>query len=352
MTEKLMNTGNVIKGNLVEEIRKCRQIKRPMMIYGSPGVGKSEQVAQALEPDDVLIDLRLNTLDSIDLRGLPVIKKDSSGNPISVEWVRPEFIPWKGKGILFLDEINTAPPSVQNPALQLVLDGKVGPHELGKLWYIVAAGNKAEDKAHVYPLSTALLTRFAIYEYVPDHNSWSNWAVKNDLHPDVISFMAFKPELLISNRIDEYTPNPNPRSWRFVSDRLKVGQNKIEDIRSLVGTAANEFMSFKSVCENLPSIEDILSGKIKFEKNDKITINYAVASALATHLIRNKNIKPNMIENCFEALLQMEGEPTVMFVRRVTNSENEQLKIGLAMSKNGKKWFEKYGSLVKRAMIG
>lgn len=348
--DKITNTGNVIKGSLVEEIKKCRAVDLPMMIFGSPGVGKSEQVAQSLEDDDILIDLRLNSLDSIDLRGLPVIKKDKNGNPHQVEWVRPEFIPWKGKGIIFLDEMNTAPPSVQNPALQLVHDRKVGPHHLGKDWYVLAAGNKAEDRAHVYPLSTALLARFAIYEYVPDHNTWSNWAVKNDIHPHVISFIAFKPDLLITSRIDEYTPNPNPRSWYFVSKRLKAGHNKLEDIRSLVGAAANEFFAYQSVCENIPKIEDILDGKAKFQKNEKITVNYAVASALATHMIRSKNPK-SKIENCFSALLEMEGEPSIMFMRRVMNSDNHELKMCLASSKNGEKWFSIYRNLMEKALM-
>lgn len=351
MTENLINTGNIIRGNLSDQIRKCREVNIPMMIYGSPGVGKSEGVVQSLEPDDVLIDLRLNSLDSIDLRGLPIIKKDSKDNPTCVEWVRPEFIPWKGKGIIFLDEINTAPPSVQNPALQLVHDRKVGPHSLGKDWYILAAGNKAEDKAHVYPLSGALLARFAIYEYVPDHNTWLNWASKNDIHPNIISFIAFKPDLLLGNRVDEYTPNPNPRSWYFASKRLKLGQNKLEDIRSLVGSAANEYMSFQSICDNVPNIEDLLNGKVKFNRSEKITVNYAVASAMATHLIRSKNIKANVIDNCFDVLLEIEGEPSIVFVRRVMHSENEALKASLAVSKNGKEWFEKYRDLLIKAMI-
>lgn len=351
MAENLINTGNIIRGNLSDHIRKCRAVNIPMMIYGSPGVGKSEGVVQALEPDDILIDLRLNSLDSIDLRGLPIIKKDSKDNATCVEWVRPEFIPWKGKGILFLDEFNTAPPSVQNPTLQLVLDHKVGPHSLGKDWYICAAGNKAEDKAHVYPLSVALLSRFAIYEYVPDHHTWLNWASKNDVHPNIISFISFRPDLLITNRVDEYTPHPNPRSWHFASQRLKLGQNNLEDIRSLVGSAANEYMSFQAICDSLPNIEDMLNGKVKFKGGDKITINYAVSSALATHLIKSKNVKQSMVDNCFDFLLEIEGEPSIVFVRRVMHSDNQFLQSSLATSKNGKKWFDKYGDLLRKALM-
>ena len=366
MADKLINTGNVITGNLVSEIRRCRAVNTnkgnglPMLIYGSPGVGKSEQVHQALEDDELMIDLRLNSLDSIDLRGLPVIRKDADRNPTEVKWVRPEFIPGDEgvvvegkrytKGILFLDEINTAAPSVQNPALQLVLDRKVGSHTLGKGWYIIAAGNKADDKAHVYPLSSALRQRFAIYHYVPDHNTWANWAVKNDVHPHVIGFISFKPDLLIQTSIDEESSNPSPRSWYYVSQRLHAGQNELRDVRSLVGGAASEFMAYQTVCENIPSISDLLSGKIVFEEDNKnITVSYAVSNALATHMIRSKEIK-KQIEHCFGSLNNMSGEPSILFMRRVMHSDNDNLKNAIFTSEGGKKWFKKHGDRMTKAI--
>lgn len=356
MADKLIHTGNVITGSLVEKIRRCRAVPTakgqglPMFIFGSPGVGKSEQVFQALEEGEMLIDLRLNSLDSIDLRGLPVIKKDKDKNPTQVEWVRPEFIPADGKGILFLDEMNTAAPSVQNPALQLVLDRKIGSHKLGDGWYIVAAGNKADDKAHVYPLSAALRQRFAIYHYQPDHNTWTNWAVKNGIHPHVIGFISFKPDLLIQPSIDEESSNPSPRSWYYVSQRLHAGQSELDDIRAVVGAAANEFMAYQTVCENIPKIEDILAGKIEWKEDERnITVSYAVSNALATHMLRSKSVKTH-IENCFSALNNMSGEPSILFMRRVMHSDNTDLKTALFSSENGKKWFKKNGDRMTKAI--
>ena len=356
MSDKMISNANMITGSLADQIRRCRAVKTskgqgiPMFIFGPPGVGKSEQVHQSLEDGEICIDLRLNSLDSIDLRGLPVIKKDKDRNPTQVEWVRPEFIPWEGKGILFLDELNTAAPSVQNPALQLVLDRRIGNHELGKDWYIVAAGNRADDKAHVYPLSAALRQRFAIYHYSPDHNTWTNWAVKNDIHPHVIGFISFKPDLLIQPSVDEESSNPSPRSWYYVSQRLHAGQNELSDIRAIVGSAATEFMAYQMVCENLPKIGDILDGKIKWEEDvSNITISYAVSNALATHMLRSGNLKKH-IENCFSALNNMSGEPSILFMRRVMHSDNTELKTALFSSENGKKWFKKNGDRMTKAI--
>ena len=366
MSDKIINTSNVITGSLSEKIRRCRAVKTnkgdglPMMIYGSPGVGKSEQVAEALGEDELMIDLRLNSLDSIDLRGLPIICKDKDRRPTEVKWVRPEFIPDDGGvvvdgkkytgGIIFLDEINTAAPSVQNPALQLVLDRKVGSHHLGKNWYICAAGNKQDDKAHVYPLSAALRQRFAVYHYEPDHNTWTNWAVKNDVHPHVIGFISFKPDLLIQPSVDEESNNPSPRSWYYVSQRLHADQNELEDIRSIVGSAATEFMAYQAVCENLPSIKDMLEGKVEWkEDSSNVTISYAVSNALATHMLRSDNVKDH-IENAFAALLNMSGEPSILFMRRVMHSDNDKLKQALFTSDNGKKWFKKHGDRMTKAI--
>jgi len=356
MAEKLMKVGNPINGSIVDEIRRCRAVQTnkgqglPMLIYGSPGVGKSEQVYQALEAGDLFIDLRLNTLDSIDLRGLPVIKKDDKDNPTQVEWVRPEFIPWEGKGILFLDEINTAPPSVQNPALQLVLDRKVGNHKLGKDWYIVAAGNKADDKAHVHPLSSALRQRFAIYHYEPDKDTWSNWAVQNNIHPHVIGFINFKPDQLIQPSLDDEGANPSPRSWYYVSQRLHAEQNELKDIRSVVGPAANEFMAYQAVCAKIPSISDIISGKVTFKEDSKnVTMSYAVSSALGIHLLRAK-WKDADVNNCFKhAINNMAGEPGMVFMRYVLIQAEKKLRDTICSCEEGMKWFDKHNDHLRRA---
>lgn len=356
MAEKLMKVGNPINGSIVEEIRRCRAVQTnkgqglPMLIYGSPGVGKSEQVYQALEAGDLFIDLRLNTLDSIDLRGLPVIKKDDKDNPTQVEWVRPEFIPWEGRGILFLDELNTAPPSVQNPALQLVLDRKVGNHKLGKDWYIVAAGNKADDKAHVHPLSSALRQRFAIYHYEPDKDTWSNWAVQNNIHPHVIGFINFKPDQLIQPALDDEGANPSPRSWYYVSQRLHADQNELRDIRSVVGPAANEFMAYQAVCAKIPSISDIIAGKVTFKEDSKnVTMSYAVSSALGIHLLRSK-WKESDVNNCFKnAVNNMAGEPGMVFMRYVLIQGDKKLQSIICSCDEGKKWFDKHNDHLRRA---
>lgn len=360
MADTLVEKGNPITGDLTAEIKACREVDVPMMIFGPPGIGKSEQVWQSADEDDGIIDLRLNSLESIDLRGLPVIKRDSNKNPVAVEWVRPEFLPGDegvkigkkvyNKGILFLDELNTAQPSVQNPALQLVLDRKIGSHHLGKGWYIVAACNRAEDRAHVVPMSAALLDRFAIYDYSPDHQTWTKWAIQNDVHPDVIGFISFSPSSLMSPRKDEYSPSANPRSWCYVSKRLKAKQKEISQIRACVGSQASEFCAYLKVCASLPNIARLVDGKENFQENRReISVAYAVSNAIASHLLKHDDPK-KVVENCVKVISGISPEPASLFYRRVMMGNNDKIKQLLWNSDEVSKWIKENTEILHGAV--
>jgi hypothetical protein len=80
----------------------------PLHIWGACGVGKSQIVSQvANDLDYDFLDVRAVQLDPVDLRGLPRIAADQT------EWVPPKFLPTTGKGILFLDELTSAPQMTQ-----------------------------------------------------------------------------------------------------------------------------------------------------------------------------------------------------------------------------------------------
>ena len=97
----------------------------PVMLWGPPGVGKSQIVAQVAARHGVpIIDIRLSQMEPSDLRGIPFRVENR------VEWAVPAMLPdanrhWPA-GILFLDEITSAPPAVSAAAYQLILDRKLG----------------------------------------------------------------------------------------------------------------------------------------------------------------------------------------------------------------------------------
>src|SRR5436190_23864530 len=103
------------------------------MIWGPPGIGKSSIVAQLAAAHGLdFVDVRLSQLAPTDLRGLPVPENGRS------KWFPPEFLPDHGHGILFLDELNMAPPAMQGIAQQLILDRRVGSYVVPTGWFIWA----------------------------------------------------------------------------------------------------------------------------------------------------------------------------------------------------------------------
>ena len=86
----------------------------PVMLWGPPGVGKSQIVAQIAQKHGVpVIDIRLSQMEPSDLRGIPFRAGET------VEWAVPGILPNAERhgptGILFLDEITSAPPAYPPP---------------------------------------------------------------------------------------------------------------------------------------------------------------------------------------------------------------------------------------------
>jgi len=162
-----------------------------LMLWGAPGIGKSSLVAQVAEKKQLsLIDVRISQLAPTDLRGLPVVNEDRSS------WIPPEFLPKDGRGILFLDEINMAPPAIQGIAQQLILDRKVGNYVLPEGWFIWGAGNRKEDFASVFDMPAPLANRFMHLEVISKFEEFIEYAINKDFDETIISFLKFRPNLL------------------------------------------------------------------------------------------------------------------------------------------------------------
>ena len=244
------------------------------MIWGAPGIGKSSIVAQTAEAHKMaMIDLRLSQLAPTDLRGLPVADQELKVS----RWYPPEFLPREGRGILFLDELNLAPPAMQGMAQQLILDRRVGNYTVPKDWFVWAAGNRKEDRAAVFDMPAPLANRF-IHLTVESHfESFKSFALGEGIHEHILAFLSFRPALL--HKLDPQQPAwPSPRSW-MIADRLyKVGM----DISHVVGPgAAAEFAAFLKLYSQLPNVEEILQGNgknIMFPTEP--SIRYALTMAL------------------------------------------------------------------------
>ena len=327
---------------LKESLSKLIEAKLPTFIWGSPGIGKSSIVKQIAKDKGLeFIDLRLSLLDPTDLKGIPFF--DNKNN--EAVWALPNFLPKDNKscGILFLDEINTAPPSVQAAAYQLVLDRRVGDYELPDGWAIVAAGNKESDRGVVYRMPPPLANRFVHLDMEVNFQDWKSWAYQNGIEPSIIAFLNYD-----NSKLFNFDPANNeksfatPRSWEYVDRILKSNLPKESELEILSGAVGKEvalsFIGFKKVMHRLPNIDDILSGKeVELEQDSQLL--FALIAALVAKL---KNSSKEAIENSIKFSFNLPSEYSVMLIK-----DMQQNGIEIEDCTAFEEWVERYSYLLE-----
>lgn len=298
--------------------------KRPVFIWGPVGAGKSDVVASvAKELGLELRDVRLNLMDPVDLKGFPVVR--GTGKTQSMAFVPPDFLPTKGKGILFLDEMNSAPQSVQAAAYQLILNRKLGDYELPAGWAVVAAGNRASDRSVVNAQPAALANRFVHIDFVVDVDDWFVWATQNGVSDVTRAFIKFRSNLLHSfDPASNPRAFPSPRSWVFVDDILMSGlasDTEFELIKGTVGEgAAAEYIAFARMARDLPTAEEILANPSKAPVPSAPATMYAISTML------DKKATAATLAKLLTYMGRLPVEFQVLFMRSAGMADRDLLK--------------------------
>jgi hypothetical protein len=265
----------------------------PVMLWGPPGVGKSQMIAQIGAKHGVqVIDIRLSQMEPTDLRGIPFRVGDL------VEWAIPELLPdaqRHGKhGILFLDEITSAAPTVSAAAYQLILDRRLGHYEVPDGWAIFAAGNRQGDRGVTYSMPSPLANRFSHFEVDTHLDDWVHWAYQNGIDERIIAFLRFKPELVFDfDPAHNPVAFPSPRSWEFAHRALQKFHDTpnllLGTLQACVGPAAGiELHAFVMNLDQMPDLDAILEGE-DVPVPREIDLQYAVAAALVGRAIAAKD---------------------------------------------------------------
>lgn len=295
--------------------------QRPAFIWGPPGAGKSDVVQSVADLLAIeLRDVRLSLMDPTDLKGFPIVSGTAGKKQMS--WAQPDFLPTKGKGILFLDEMNSAPQSVQAAAYQLILNRKIGDYTLPDGWTVLAAGNRAGDRAVVHQMPSALANRLVHIDFDVDMEDWYDWATAKGVSDITRAFIRFRPGSLhnFDSKKNERA-FPTPRSWVFVDDIIQSGlaqDTELELIKGTVGEgAAIEYISFARMAKDLPTAEEILLNPDTAPIPKDPSGKYAICTALDT------KTTPGNIDRIMRYIERVDKEYQVLYMRSAIIANRE-----------------------------
>lgn len=317
---------------LITAISTAYRLQEPVFLWGPPGIGKSDIVAQAAKllgtqlakekkikkPEDFqLIDFRMALRDPTDIKGFPMPDQDSK----TMRYYRDAELPKSGYGILFMDELVSATPATQAAGMQLTLKNHNGEHAIGDYvlppgFAIVAAGNRETDRGVVHRMPTPLANRFTHLEAECDKDAWLQWAMRNDISPELIAFHRWKEDMLFKfdPKLDSKA-FPTPRSWvrteKFVKEAIP-DDVKYELIKGTVGEGpGSEYWAFRKLINELPTLEEIIMSPktTKVPGPDQLSARYAITTLMGA----------NANETSFEPFLEyserMDKEFQACFVR-------------------------------------
>lgn len=307
----------------------------PVLLWGKPGMGKSSFIESLARPDFPVVTLIASLHDPTDFSGLPVFKDDR------VHFARPEWMDAfaaTGQGILFLDELTTAPPAVQAALLRVVLERRVGFHKLPDGVRIVAAANPPEMN-HGWELSLPLRNRFLHIEWELTPSVFINGQVKGfpkiDFpSPDLkrfkhylekikkitCAFLKEYPDTLYKESAEDQSV-ATPRSWEFAQrllatsfatnfvshEEIDIEELRLELLKGTLGkgVALNFYPYFKNAYIMDP--EEILSGKIvmgKLSEDQILTLFHAFESHIKKSSGSLYNYLPSKINELYASSTQ------------------------------------------------
>jgi len=336
---------------------------RNMVVWGAPGIGKTEIVRAALKisahEGKRMIVIQLQNMNP-DEWFVPYVMKNSEGDdgghgytqigvkkawlPVYEKHDDPEEMVRRNNianggdannegmgGILFFDELSRAKSQVQGSVMNLIADRELDEQLLGDRWVIVTAANRwYDDDESDIKWSTSLGDRLSQFNYIPTVERWSDWAESALIDDAVISFLTFNKQHFYGLKTGPSKHGPSPRSWEAVANMLSVIENVRKRtpndahsnaairgaIASEVGyTAADAFIAFFYLMKKYSTrdIENIFTnpndGPKPYQGNSINTPEANAIVSVATSYMRDKDLTPEKFTNFCQYLINLDKSP-------------------------------------------
>ncbi|MCK5050816.1 MAG: ATP-binding protein [Candidatus Cloacimonetes bacterium] len=273
---------------LNQAIKFAIKNKYPLLIKGSPGIGKTQILTQAcMEIGTELIVSHPVVSDPTDYKGLPFPTKDGTEATFLPFGDLLKLINADKPTVFFLDDIGQASSSVQASLMHLLLARRINGHAVSKHVVFLAATNRRQDRAAVQGILEPVKSRFAaILELEVNIDDWVDWAIENNMPTELIAFVRYRPNLLHDFKpTADIINTPNPRTVAAVGMMMNAGLPKDTEYEMISGAAgegfAAEFLGFLKVYRDLPDIDKLIADPMSADVPDEPSTLFAVCGALS-----------------------------------------------------------------------
>lgn len=293
-----------------------KKVRRPILVESEPGLGKTQLAAQAAKELNIgFMSIHAPLLQPEDY-GFPVISKERDNVDFIVSSSKFPIVgsDCPDDGIFLIDEISQADASAQKILANLVHEREIHGKKLKKNWLIVTTGNRTKDRSGANRILGHLGNRVTRVTLEASLDDWTQWSLANDVNPEVIAFIRFRPELLC-----QYDANADvsatPRAWvDGISQSLGVTDKDLEFevFKGDVGEGpASEFLAFLKIYRELPSPDAIILNPTKSDVPTKPAVLFAVCGALS-----HKTTEANF-DRVMKYIKRLPPEFSVLYVRDV-----------------------------------
>ena len=325
-------------------IEKCMKAKKPLIIKGAPGIGKTKIISKVAKDNGYkgfFIDTAISS--PTDFKGIPMYNRDTDTASFKPYDILLEMIDAKEPTLVFFDDFGLATPAVQGSLMHLLSERRVGDHHISDHVTFMLAMNEQKQNAGVGMTLEPVKSRcVSIVGLEPDVEDWLNWGFQNNLHPHVLGFIRWRPKMLWSFQpTNDLTNSPSPRTNEHVSNILEMKLPWAIEYELIEGAAgsgyATEFSAYKKMAENIVSLDHIISNPKTAEVPKEPSVLYAMTTALAYRA--NKQNLASLLEYSE----RMPEEFRLKFVEYDIPSRNESLK----ETEEYNTWIVKHQELIK-----